>query len=464
MLPSLEIVSLSKPLLLQPETYKHITPNTLSVFQDESSWRKVNRVNTDFKFKELKSAEGLCSWNSLLKDEINLDSEDDCYSESSSSESSQTTTKFDVKEMKMFGSMPMEEETIVVKCNNCKRPFLPSRFKEHAESCLGDKLILIKHEEKELVSDDERSLKRRWESGKKQTIGKKKQKNKKEKDKQCGVIQTATNMPCTRSITCKTHSMGAKRSVKGRSQSYDLLLAAYQKKTIGRPNVQEQPTNIYKVKLMNEENNLIDSDDEMDTVEWDSSEKDRKIEIKRPSLPSINALLTVSEPYLSHSRSLNPSCSQPIHAHQKDSVNVILSPSDSFETTENDISEIIHHCSTLGRQMMNKRGIEISSLPTLKPWLDEMINKANHILNALLRLRKQQLMTNELDEERIFDVPKLRKRKRPKFEGKCHSCHTSETPEWRRGPNGARTLCNACGLNYAKLAKMTEYKDDTAMK
>jgi hypothetical protein len=37
-----------------------------------------------------------------------------------------------VKDMKMFGSMPMEEETIVVKCNNCKRPFLPSRFKEHA--------------------------------------------------------------------------------------------------------------------------------------------------------------------------------------------------------------------------------------------------------------------------------------------------------------------------------------------
>ena len=48
---------------------------------------------------------------------------------------------------------------------------------------MGDKLILIKHEEKELVSDDERSLKRRWESGKKQTIGKKKQKNKKEKGK-----------------------------------------------------------------------------------------------------------------------------------------------------------------------------------------------------------------------------------------------------------------------------------------
>lgn len=30
--------------------------------------------------------------------------------------------------------------------------------------------------------------------------------------------------------------------------------------------------------------------------------------------------------------------------------------------------------------------------------------------------------------------------------GKCHSCNRVDTPEWRRGPDGARTLCNACGL------------------
>ncbi len=28
-----------------------------------------------------------------------------------------------------------------------------------------------------------------------------------------------------------------------------------------------------------------------------------------------------------------------------------------------------------------------------------------------------------------------------------------DTPEWRRGPDGARTLCNACGLHYAKLER-----------
>jgi hypothetical protein len=58
-------------------------------------------------------------------------------------------------------------------------------------------------------------------------------------DKQCGVIQGLNNLPCTRSLTCKSHSMGAKRAVEGRSQPYDVLLAAYQKKGIGRPNGKE---------------------------------------------------------------------------------------------------------------------------------------------------------------------------------------------------------------------------------
>jgi hypothetical protein len=30
--------------------------------------------------------------------------------------------------------------------------------------------------------------------------------------------------------------------------------------------------------------------------------------------------------------------------------------------------------------------------------------------------------------------------------GKCQSCSIRETSQWRRGPDGARTLCNACGL------------------
>lgn len=36
---------------------------------------------------------------------------------------------------------------------------------------------------------------------------------------------------------------------------------------------------------------------------------------------------------------------------------------------------------------------------------------------------------------------------------KCKHCDSIETPEWRRGPDGSRTLCNACGLFYSKLTK-----------
>jgi hypothetical protein len=46
-------------------------------------------------------------------------------------------------------------------------------------------------------------------------------------DKQCGVI-LPNNLPCSRSLTCKTHSMSLKRGVVGRSQPYDVLYAAYQ--------------------------------------------------------------------------------------------------------------------------------------------------------------------------------------------------------------------------------------------
>ncbi|WFC95130.1 hypothetical protein MBRA1_001775 [Malassezia brasiliensis] len=50
-------------------------------------------------------------------------------------------------------------------------------------------------------------------------------------------------------------------------------------------------------------------------------------------------------------------------------------------------------------------------------------------------------------------VPKYRKRSRAPAPGVCHACGNSDTPEWRRGPDGARTLCNACGLHFSKLVR-----------
>lgn len=38
----------------------------------------------------------------------------------------------------------------------------------------------------------------------------------------------------------------------------------------------------------------------------------------------------------------------------------------------------------------------------------------------------------------------------------CFCCGATETPEWRSGPAGRKTLCNACGLQYAKHLREAE--------
>ncbi|MCJ1350206.1 MAG: blue light receptor [Icmadophila ericetorum] len=47
------------------------------------------------------------------------------------------------------------------------------------------------------------------------------------------------------------------------------------------------------------------------------------------------------------------------------------------------------------------------------------------------------------------------KKKKPKIadEYVCTDCGTLDSPEWRKGPNGPKTLCNACGLRWAKKEK-----------
>ncbi|KAK6456753.1 uncharacterized protein RJT20DRAFT_1340 [Scheffersomyces xylosifermentans] len=62
---------------------------------------------------------------------------------------------------------------------------------------------------------------------------------------------------------------------------------------------------------------------------------------------------------------------------------------------------------------------------------------------------------NKVKKQRITKV------KKPHTNSHCSQCHAGNTPEWRRGPNGSRTLCNACGLFYSKLAKKFGNADGT---
>ncbi|KAF9454604.1 GATA-domain-containing protein [Macrolepiota fuliginosa MF-IS2] len=43
----------------------------------------------------------------------------------------------------------------------------------------------------------------------------------------------------------------------------------------------------------------------------------------------------------------------------------------------------------------------------------------------------------------------------------CRKCGRTDSPEWRKGPDGPKTLCNACGLRWAKqMRKFDEPTED----
>lgn len=157
------------------------------------------------------------------------------------------------------------------------------------------------------------------------------------------------------------------------------------------------------------------------------------------------------------------------------------SPAETFdlETSLNRIAdcskqifEFAHHYSSRAHQT-SRSGPLPGATPNLME-LDDMLRHTSDVHGGLMKLREvitaQQAALAERSREQMQknaansimddhyaldqahrdgnlngqDIKKRRGRAAPP--GRCHSCNRAETPEWRRGPDGARTLCNACGL------------------
>ncbi|KAF2150110.1 SCA7-domain-containing protein [Myriangium duriaei CBS 260.36] len=219
---------------------------------------------------------------------------------------------------------PLSDRADIIKCNHCKRAILRHKAKSHIESCIAKKQE--KQRKKKEAKDARDAAARKAErggvssdsdsgdedvvvagggggaegglTGAKKTArktdahavaGKKRKaedvaagpdKKKKKKDepkakvpkmkapvdveRQCGV-ELPQGGQCARSLTCKSHSMGAKRAVPGRSAPYDKLLAEYQRKN------QAKLQKAHMDSLVNPDTDLapegpVDSDEEKDQV------------------------------------------------------------------------------------------------------------------------------------------------------------------------------------------------------
>ncbi|KAI0675745.1 SCA7, zinc-binding domain-containing protein [Trametes maxima] len=136
------------------------------------------------------------------------------------------------RDMKTFGAEPLTQEIGIVKCRECFKPILRSAILDHADNCAKVRSGGKKGSKGKVGPDteaDKKGKKRKAEdeiddsSAPKKKQARTRVKGPVDYDKQCGVINDK-GLPCSRSLTCKSHSMGAKRSVQGRSKPYDELL------------------------------------------------------------------------------------------------------------------------------------------------------------------------------------------------------------------------------------------------
>ncbi|KAJ7583409.1 SCA7, zinc-binding domain-containing protein [Mycena floridula] len=145
------------------------------------------------------------------------------------------------RDMKLFGAQPLSSTSDigVVKCQNCSKPVLRSCIASHVAQCRvngsknsqGGSIDLDDKKGKKRKGSptpDDPSLPAKKKAKTASKGGKGRIKGPVDFDRHCGVINDK-GLECSRSLTCKSHSMGAKRAVLGRSRPYDDLLLDWQR-------------------------------------------------------------------------------------------------------------------------------------------------------------------------------------------------------------------------------------------
>lgn len=121
---------------------------------------------------------------------------------------------------------------------------------------------------------------------------------------------------------------------------------------------------------------------------------------------------------------------------------------DAFKDMNGVLVQSIESFSRKPRTPTTKR-LNMKNIYTLK---EELTTK---------RLNKKKIYTKKIYTKKEPSFLKLKRKNKEEEETyvrKCSHCEAEETPQWREGPLGPKTLCNACGVRYKSGRLVPEYR------
>ncbi|XP_057495632.1 GATA transcription factor 8-like [Actinidia eriantha] len=136
-------------------------------------------------------------------------------------------------------------------------------------------------------------------------------------------------------------------------------------------------------------------------------------------------------------------------------ISPLIKEKSGLSMTEDVVSSIFF------RDVISPMFMKDSSLPVTVPEQQvhddnkrkEQVSEYNNDLSLPSSYKKAQRSNKRVEKSFPETFEKVKRRRR-----KCSHCETEVTPQWRIGPDGPNTLCNACGVRYKSGRLLPEYR------